>query len=57
MKSKIKNDKFRFLMDIFNGTILSFYKICKMRKKKKKGYSLYDMLHDVFVIVSNIFQG
>lgn len=56
MKSKIKNDKFRFLMDRFNGTILSFYKICKMRKKKK-GYSLYDMLHDVFVIVSNIFQG
>lgn len=36
MKSKIKNDKFRFLMDRFNGTILSFYKICKMRKKKKK---------------------
>lgn len=24
---------------------------------KEKGYSLYDMLHGVFVIVSNIFQG
>lgn len=41
MKSKIKNDKFRFLMDRFNGTILSFYKICKMRKKKKRIFTVW----------------